>query len=137
MNVLINLCIHKIKYINFEIWNISYFFNIQNMFINNYYIYIRLCLLLLRLRLSRLYSLHSYSHFASEGWKVEMTRLRQRMTSYSTSSHFGQGKGQNHYNQYWTNINTRNGSASQTDELFRECLFNLGIMSTSILIQVH
>ena len=37
--------------------------------------YIRLYLLLLRLRLSGLYSLHSCSHFASEGWKVEMTRL--------------------------------------------------------------
>ena len=36
-------------------------------------------------------------------------------------------KGKAHYNQFWTNNNTRNGSASQMDELFRECLFNLGM----------
>ena len=46
-------------------------------------------------------------------------------------------KGKTHYYQCWTNNNTRNGSASQMGELFRECLFNLGIMSTSSLIQVH
>ena len=46
-------------------------------------------------------------------------------------------KGNTHYNQCWINNNTRNGSASQMGELFRECLFNLGIMTTSSLIQVH
>ena len=42
-------------------------------------------------------------------------------------------EGNTHYNQCRTNNNTRNGSASQMGELFRECLFNLGIMSTSKL----
>ena len=42
-----------------------------------------------------------------------------------------------HYNQCRTNNNTGNGSASPMVELFKECLFNLGIMSTSSLIQVH
>ena len=46
-------------------------------------------------------------------------------------------KGNTHYNQCWTNNNTRNGSASQMGELFKECLFNLDIMSASSLIQFH
>ena len=43
-------------------------------------------------------------------------------------------KGNTHYNQCQTNNNIGNGSASQMVELFRECLFNLGIMTTSSLI---
>ena len=99
--------------------------------------YIRLYLLLLRLRLSRLYSLHSCSHFASEGWRIKLTRLKAKDDFLLNIMTLRIWKGNTHYNQCRTNNNTRNGSASQMGELFRECLLNLDIMTTSSLIQVH
>ena len=99
--------------------------------------YIRLSLLLLRLRLSGLYSLHSCSHFASEGWRMKFTRLKAKDDFLLNIMTPRIWKGNTYYNQCQTNNNTRKGSASQMGELFRECLFNLGIMSTSSLIQVH
>ena len=99
--------------------------------------YIRLYLLLLKLRLSWLYSLHSCSHFVSEGWRMKFTRLKAKDDFLLNIMTLRIWKGNTHYNQRQTNNNTRNGSASQMVELFKECLFNLGIMSTSSLIRVH
>ena len=99
-------------------------------------IYIRLYLLLLRLRLSRLYSLHSCNHFASEGWKGENGKAKAKDDFLLNIMTLWIWKGKTHYNQCRTKNNIGNGSASQMVELFRECLFNLGIRDIFIFNKV-
>jgi len=67
---------------------------------------------------------------ASEGWRLG-ARLGQGFDlSNSTQKYFGLGEGGS-YKLCAGQKNTGDGCASQMDKLFRECLFNLGIMSTS------
>ena len=50
-------------------------------------------LIITRTRLSKPYSLYSYSQFSSEGWRLKFIRLGQRVTTNLTLWHFGYGKG--------------------------------------------